>query len=67
MNFKLQNQIKEEQILIYLKENKILRKKLKQILDEELAHIKIHRPDIVASWKYYNEFEKICEELDKIQ
>ena len=67
VNFKLQNQIKEEQILIYLKENKILRKKLKQILDEELAHIKIHRPDIVASWKYYNEFEKICEELDKIQ
>ncbi|HEC1284501.1 TPA: DUF2972 domain-containing protein, partial [Campylobacter upsaliensis] len=22
-----------------------------------------HRPDIVASWKYYKEFEKMCEEL----
>ncbi|MCR6577687.1 DUF2972 domain-containing protein, partial [Campylobacter insulaenigrae] len=36
----------------------------KQILDRELAHIKQHRPDIVASWKYYQEFEKMCEELD---
>ncbi|MBC5858435.1 DUF2972 domain-containing protein, partial [Campylobacter jejuni] len=26
--------------------------------------IKQHRPDIVASWKYYQEFEKMCEELD---
>ncbi|EAJ0600388.1 DUF2972 domain-containing protein, partial [Campylobacter jejuni] len=23
------------------------------------------RPDIVASWKYYQEFEKMCEELDE--
>ncbi|EAJ3203721.1 DUF2972 domain-containing protein, partial [Campylobacter jejuni] len=22
------------------------------------------RPDIVASWKYYQEFEKMCKELD---
>ncbi|EAJ9918362.1 DUF2972 domain-containing protein, partial [Campylobacter jejuni] len=26
--------------------------------------IKQHRPDIVASWKYYQEFEKMCQELD---
>ncbi|EAH8308042.1 DUF2972 domain-containing protein, partial [Campylobacter jejuni] len=26
--------------------------------------IKQHRPDIVASWKYYQEFEKMCKELD---
>ncbi|EIF7456649.1 DUF2972 domain-containing protein, partial [Campylobacter jejuni] len=26
---------------------------------------KQHRPDIVASWKYYQEFEKMCEELDE--
>ncbi|EAI3172806.1 DUF2972 domain-containing protein, partial [Campylobacter jejuni] len=25
---------------------------------------KQHRPDIVASWKYYQEFEKMCKELD---
>ncbi|EAI0423750.1 TPA: DUF2972 domain-containing protein, partial [Campylobacter jejuni] len=23
------------------------------------------RPDIVASWKYYQEFEKMCKELDE--
>ncbi|EHL8026628.1 DUF2972 domain-containing protein [Campylobacter jejuni] len=26
--------------------------------------MKQHRPDIVASWKYYQEFEKMCQELD---
>ncbi|EAB5426722.1 DUF2972 domain-containing protein, partial [Campylobacter jejuni] len=26
--------------------------------------LKQHRPDIVASWKYYQEFEKMCKELD---
>ncbi|WP_267255126.1 DUF2972 domain-containing protein, partial [Campylobacter jejuni] len=25
---------------------------------------KQHRPDIVASWKHYQEFEKMCKELD---
>ncbi|EHO9375303.1 DUF2972 domain-containing protein [Campylobacter upsaliensis] len=26
-------------------------------------HIKANRPDIVASWKYYKEFEKMCEKF----
>ncbi|EAK2257115.1 DUF2972 domain-containing protein, partial [Campylobacter jejuni] len=26
--------------------------------------IKQYRPDIVASWKYYQEFEQMCKELD---
>ncbi|ENO0288988.1 DUF2972 domain-containing protein, partial [Campylobacter jejuni] len=47
---------KEKDVLNYLKENKELRVKLKNILDKELVHIKQHRPDIVASWKYYQEF-----------
>ncbi|EAH4946439.1 DUF2972 domain-containing protein [Campylobacter jejuni] len=55
---------KEKDVLNYLKENKELRIKLKNILDKELVHIKQHRPDIVASWKYYQEFEKMCKELD---
>ncbi|MGH2327874.1 DUF2972 domain-containing protein, partial [Campylobacter taeniopygiae] len=55
---------KEEDVLNYFKENKELRLKLKNILDKELVHIKKYRPDIVASWKYYQEFEKMCEELD---
>ncbi|HDV7413083.1 TPA: DUF2972 domain-containing protein, partial [Campylobacter jejuni] len=40
---------KEKDVLNYLKENKELRVKLKNILDKELVHIKQHRPDIVAS------------------
>ncbi|MBZ7940537.1 DUF2972 domain-containing protein [Campylobacter molothri] len=55
---------KEKDVLNYFKENKELRLKLKNILDKELVHIKKYRPDIVASWKYYQEFEKMCEELD---
>ncbi|EJE1255158.1 DUF2972 domain-containing protein [Campylobacter jejuni] len=56
---------KEKDVLNYLKENKELRVKLKNILDKELVHIKQHRPDIVASWKYYQEFEQMCKELDQ--
>ncbi|EKQ8552614.1 DUF2972 domain-containing protein [Campylobacter jejuni] len=56
---------KEKDVLNYLKENKELRVKLKNILDKELVHIKQHRPDIVVSWKYYQEFEKMCKELDQ--
>ncbi|MBZ7935010.1 DUF2972 domain-containing protein [Campylobacter sp. W0065] len=56
----------EKDILNYFKENKELAKEFKRILDtEHLPYIKQHRPDIVASWKYYQEFEKMCEELDK--
>ncbi|EEL0773504.1 DUF2972 domain-containing protein, partial [Campylobacter jejuni] len=45
------------------KKEKII--KLKELLDYELQHIKQHRPDIVASWKYYQEFERMCKELDE--
>ncbi|HEH5121212.1 TPA: DUF2972 domain-containing protein [Campylobacter coli] len=39
--------------------NNELKVKLKNIFDQELIHIKKYRPDIVASWKYYQEFEKL--------
>ncbi|EOH2345428.1 DUF2972 domain-containing protein, partial [Campylobacter jejuni] len=58
------NLLSKEKCIDYLKNKKEIRKKLKKILDEELVHIKQHRPDIVASWKYYQEFEKMCKELD---
>lgn len=58
--------IKEEHILNFLQQNPKIAKKFKKILDEEhLTFIKEHRPDIVASWKYYAKFEKICEALMK--
>ncbi|MCR2097775.1 DUF2972 domain-containing protein [Campylobacter upsaliensis] len=48
-------------MLEYFKNNKTLALQFKTLLDKELAHIKQTRPDIIASWKYYEEFEKICE------
>ncbi|RDU67008.1 hypothetical protein CQA53_01720 [Helicobacter didelphidarum] len=54
--------INERDILQYLQQNPDTRKKVKEMYDKELVHIKTHRPDIVASWKYYQEFEKICTE-----
>ncbi|WP_257841574.1 MULTISPECIES: DUF2972 domain-containing protein [Campylobacter] len=56
--------INENKILNYLKENKKSAVNIRNIINKELNFIKCHRPDIVASWKYYQEFEKICKELD---
>ncbi|EOH3838456.1 DUF2972 domain-containing protein, partial [Campylobacter jejuni] len=64
VKFLQSNLLSKEKCIDYLKNKKEIRKKLKKILDEELVHIKQHRPDIVASWKYYQEFEKMCKELD---
>ncbi|HEB7554612.1 TPA: DUF2972 domain-containing protein, partial [Campylobacter coli] len=54
--------INENEILNFMKMNCDILVKYKNKFDKELAHIKQHRPDIVASWKYYQEFEKMCEE-----
>ncbi|EHP2225405.1 DUF2972 domain-containing protein, partial [Campylobacter jejuni] len=64
INLENEKKIKEKDILLFFKEHSFYRKQLKSILDYELQHIKQHRPDIVASWKYYQEFEKMCKELD---
>ncbi|WP_213274831.1 DUF2972 domain-containing protein, partial [Campylobacter vulpis] len=53
----------EKDILNFLKHNNVLSLKLNKIIEKDLQEIKTHRPDIVASWKYYQEFEKICENL----
>ncbi|HEC1769108.1 DUF2972 domain-containing protein [Campylobacter sp. IFREMER_LSEM_CL1846] len=53
-----------ENVLNELKQNQDKRNKLKCILHEELSFCKKHRPDIVTSWKYYQEFERMCKELD---
>ncbi|WP_291951240.1 DUF2972 domain-containing protein [Campylobacter sp.] len=62
VDFTEDTMMKECEVLDYLKNNLKARIKLKNILDKELIHIKQHRPDIVASWKYYQEFEKMCKE-----
>ncbi len=53
--------LKEKDVLEYLRDNTKVKENLKAILDEELIHIKEVRPDIVKSWKYYQEFLRICE------
>ncbi|KGI55170.1 DUF2972 domain-containing protein, partial [Campylobacter sp. MIT 97-5078] len=59
-----QNLLKEEELLDFLKHNENQRKEFKKLLDEDLKLIKKMRPDIVASWKYYLSFEKLCKDLD---
>ena len=59
------NQLAEKDILEYFAKNKAQRQKYKTIFDENLSFYKELCPDIVESWKYYNEFEKMCAELDK--
>ncbi|EOI0599784.1 DUF2972 domain-containing protein, partial [Campylobacter jejuni] len=54
----------EENILSELLNNKSMRKKIFNMLNQELNFIKKYHPDIIASWKYYQEFEKMCKELD---
>lgn len=62
------NLYSEEELLEYLKIDSKLRKEIKELCcDSELAYIKENYPDFIASWKYYNEFEKICKELDEIK
>ncbi|HEB9328674.1 TPA: DUF2972 domain-containing protein, partial [Campylobacter coli] len=67
IKFDLKNKylINENKILLYFKDNRKLIKQWKKIFDQELVCIKQHRPDIIASWKYYQEFEKMCKELDE--
>ncbi|HEB9355116.1 TPA: DUF2972 domain-containing protein [Campylobacter coli] len=48
---------------LFTKEKKEKIIKLKELLDYELQHIKQYRPDIVASWKYYQQFEEMYKEF----
>ncbi|AWI33780.1 DUF2972 domain-containing protein [Helicobacter apodemus] len=59
-----QMQWNEARVLEYLRDNKPLRNEIYRKLEKELVHIKSHRLDIVKSWKYYQEFVKMCEVLD---
>ncbi|EAL5741325.1 glycosyl transferase, partial [Campylobacter lari] len=55
------NLITEEQILDYLKDKKDLRIKLKQLIDDDLAYVRENHPEYLQKWKYYQEFERLCE------
>nr|WP_306811247.1 DUF2972 domain-containing protein [Campylobacter helveticus] len=63
VRFRKDNALNENDMLEFFKNNANLALQFKALLDSELTHIKQTRPDIIASWKYYQEFEKICEGL----
>lgn len=52
----------ENAIIKYLQNDTKSCKILSEIFAREVGFVKKLRPDIVASWKYYNEFEKMCAE-----
>ncbi|EPV6668123.1 DUF2972 domain-containing protein, partial [Campylobacter lari] len=56
--------IKEQDILEYLLSNSSERRFYWDKINYDLVYLKKYRPDIIASWKYYQEFEKMCKELD---
>ncbi|WP_270977926.1 DUF2972 domain-containing protein, partial [Campylobacter upsaliensis] len=64
--FKIEDELmlKPEAILEHLKKDEACCKELKGVLDYESKDLKATRPDIVASWKYYKEFEKMCEDFE---
>ena len=59
------NLVNEKDILQYLKENQDIMLTLKQTLQSDINHIEQMRPDIIESWKYFKEFKRMCDELDK--
>ena len=66
IDLEAKKQLTEKDILEYFANNKTKRQEYKAMFDENLAFVKKLRPDIVESWKYYKEFEKMCAELDSI-
>lgn len=54
----------EKDILIFLKHSPKSRIFLQQHIHERMDYLKNNHPDIVQSWKYYLNFEKMCQELE---
>ncbi|MBZ7947333.1 DUF2972 domain-containing protein, partial [Campylobacter sp. RM9939] len=61
----IKNALTERDILNYLKENKAMRIALKKYIDNNFNYVRENHPEYISKWKYYQEFEKMCEELDK--
>lgn len=59
------NLISEKDILVYLREYPSLSLAFKKHIDKNISYIKEYYPEYIETWKYYQEFEKMCEELDK--
>ncbi|OEW15163.1 hypothetical protein AJ935_02135 [Campylobacter sp. BCW_6876] len=55
---KKNTKINSKHLLEFIQKNYYLKFECKKVFDRHLSFIKQHRPDIVLSWKYYQEFEK---------
>ena len=53
----------EKDILEYFKSHKDLCLEAKAVFEKHLAFLASVRPDIIESWKYYQEFLAMCEEM----
>ncbi|TLD83012.1 DUF2972 domain-containing protein [Helicobacter trogontum] len=54
--------INETDILLHLKGNKTHREHLQKLMKAEAEYFKTYCNEIFSSWKYYQEFEKMCME-----
>ncbi|STQ86552.1 DUF2972 domain-containing protein [Helicobacter muridarum] len=61
------HRIDEQYVLDFLKKAPKWIQKLQHLLQYEVSGVLSRRPDIVANWKYYLEFEEMCKVLDKLQ
>lgn len=57
--------ITQKQLMEFLCNNKTACAILKEKMAEQVAFTQRFKPKIVESWKYYQEFLRMCEELDK--
>ncbi|WP_291951224.1 DUF2972 domain-containing protein, partial [Campylobacter sp.] len=58
------NLITEEQVLDYIGKDVNLMYEVKSMIDKNQRLINYYNPEYLKTWKYYQEFEKMCEELD---
>ena len=61
------NLISEKDILSHLRKHSQLLFKFRSYIDENITYIRKYHPEYLQTWKYYQEFEKMCEELDENQ
>ncbi|ECL0278205.1 DUF2972 domain-containing protein, partial [Campylobacter jejuni] len=55
----------EKDILFYLKEHPHLSFAFRKYINKNISYIEKHHPEYLETWKYYQEFEKMCKELDE--
>ncbi|EGK8023323.1 DUF2972 domain-containing protein [Campylobacter lari] len=53
--------LNENDLLLYLRNNPYIRRLFKEKFDNDLIYIREHYPEYLRKWKYYQEFEKLCE------